>query len=66
VAGDSQFIFWPQRGEVLYDYRHDPAEAITIPPLSIPAVADLRRQRAIRAARDKQLAMQFSAVGYMR
>lgn len=66
VAGDYQFIFWPQKGEVLYDYRHDPAEAHPIPTLSLPAVEDPMRQRAIRVARDKQLAMQFSAVGYMR
>lgn len=66
VSGDYQFIFWPQKGEVLYDYRQDPAEARSIPPLSMPAVADPIRQRAIRVARDKQLALQFSAVGYMR
>ena len=66
VSGDYQFIFWPGVGEALYDYRHDPAEVHPIPPLSMPAVADPMRQLADRVSRDKQRAMQFSAVGYMR
>jgi hypothetical protein len=66
VSGDYQFILWPQKGEALYDYRHDPAEAHPIAPLSMPEVADPMRRLATRVARDKQRALQFSAVGYMR
>jgi arylsulfatase A-like enzyme len=66
VSGDYQFILWPQHGEVLYDYRHDPAEAHPLDIASMPAVAAPMRQLAVRVARDKQRALQFSAVGYMR
>ncbi|HEX7681685.1 MAG TPA: sulfatase [Thermoanaerobaculia bacterium] len=66
VSGDYQFILSPKKREVLYAYGHDPAEARPIPPLSMPAVAEPMRQLAIRVARDKRRAMQFSAVGYMR
>jgi arylsulfatase A-like enzyme len=66
VSGDYQLIFWPQKGEILYDYRHDPAEAHPLNAAAIPAIAAPMRQLAVRVARDKQRALQFSAVGYMR
>jgi arylsulfatase A-like enzyme len=66
VSGDYQFILWPQHGEVLYDYAHDAAEARPVNDAAIPAVAAPMRQLAVRVARDKQRALQFSAVGYMR
>jgi arylsulfatase A-like enzyme len=66
VSGDYQLILWPQKGEVLYDYRRDPAEAHPLTLAQIPAVAAPMRQLAARAARDKKRALQFSAVGYMR
>lgn len=66
VSGNYQFILWPQHGEVLYDFVHDPAEAHPMNVSAIPAVAAPMRQLAIRVARDKQRALQFSAVGYMR
>jgi len=66
VSGGYQFILWPQHGEVLYDYAHDPAEAHPVDVAAIPAVAAPMRQLAVRVARDKQRALQFSAVGYMR
>jgi arylsulfatase A-like enzyme len=66
VSGHYQFILWPEHGEALYDYAHDPAEAHPVDVASIPAVAAEMRQLAVRVARDKQRALQFSAVGYMR
>ncbi|HEV7570786.1 MAG TPA: sulfatase-like hydrolase/transferase [Thermoanaerobaculia bacterium] len=66
VSGDYQLILWPGRGDVLYDYRHDPAEAYPLNDAAIPAIFAPMRQLAARVARDKQRALQFSAVGYMR
>lgn len=66
VSGDYQFILWPQHGEILYDYRQDPAEAHPLNVAGMPAVVAPMRQLAVRASRDKQRALQFSAVGYMR
>jgi arylsulfatase A-like enzyme len=66
ISGDYQFILWPGHGEALYDYRRDPAEAQPLNIASLSAVAAPMRQLAVRAARDKQRALQFSAVGYMR
>jgi arylsulfatase A-like enzyme len=66
VAGDYHLIFWPQKGEVIYDYRADPAEGRPLGVAQIPTVAAPMRQLAARVARDKQRALQFSAVGYMR
>lgn len=66
VSGDYQFIFWPQNGEALYDYRNDPAESHPLSLAALLTVAGPMRDMAVRAARDKQRALQFSAVGYMR
>ena len=66
VSGDYQLIFWPRNGEALYDYRHDPAEAHPLDIAALAAVAAPMRQVAVRVSRDKQRALQFSAVGYMR
>src|SRR3954453_3302257 len=66
VSGDYHFILWPQYGEVLYDYSQDPAEAHPMNGAATSAVAAPMRQLAVRVARDKQRALKFSAVGYMR
>jgi arylsulfatase A-like enzyme len=66
VSGEYQLILWPERGEVLYDYVRDPAEAHPLNVAAIPAVAAPMRQLAVRVSRDKQRALRFSAVGYMR
>jgi arylsulfatase A-like enzyme len=67
VSGDYQFLLWPETGrEILYDYRHDPAEAHPLDIVAFAAAAEPLRATAVRAARDKQRALQFSAVGYMR
>ena len=66
VSGDFHFIYWRDGREALFNYRNDPGEKSPIPPLTLPTVADPMRQLAIRALRDKQRALPFSAVGYMR
>jgi arylsulfatase A-like enzyme len=66
ISGDHQFILWPDRDEVLYDYRRDPAEAHPVELAKVPDLAAPMRQVAVRVARDKQRALQFSAIGYMR
>lgn len=66
VSGDYQLVFWPNKGEGFFDYRRDPAEVHPLDVAQIPAVVAPMRQLAIRVARDKQRALQFSAVGYMR
>jgi arylsulfatase A-like enzyme len=66
VSGDYHFILWPGEKEALYDYRHDPQEAHPLALTALPTVAGPMRELAARVARDKQRALQFSAVGYMR
>jgi arylsulfatase A-like enzyme len=66
VAGDYHFILWKAGREVLYNYRLDPAEANPVALESVPEIAAPMRQLAVRVSRDKQRALQFSAVGYMR
>jgi arylsulfatase A-like enzyme len=66
VDGDHHFILWGDGREALFDDRQDPAEAKPIAPMSMPQIADPMRQIAIRMSRDKQRALQFSAMGYMR
>jgi hypothetical protein len=66
ISGDHQFILWPDRDEVLFDYRRDPAEAHPVELAKVPELAAPMRQVAVRVARDKQRALQFSAIGYMR
>ena len=66
VSGDFHFIYWRGGREALFNYRNDPGEKNPIPPLTLQAVADPMRGSAIRALRDKQRALPFSAIGYMR
>jgi len=65
VSGDYHFIYWRGGRETLFKYKNDPQEKATS-PLNLRAVADPMRQSTIRALRDKQRALPFSAIGYMR
>ena len=66
VSGDFHFIYWRGGREALFNYRTDPEEKTPLPALTMRGVADPMRQSMIRALRDKQRALPFSAVGYMR